>query len=112
MWRTAIKNHKILIKERNDASFWSDNIIDSTACLVEEDDWKKFYLYLCQSPQFFNHDNPQLVETLGEMENLPEVPAYGANQRVEIVENGPIDRIITVITVESETESDDEKLEH
>ena len=111
MWRTAIKNHKLLMEERTDASFWSDNIIDATKCIVDTEDWKKFYLYLCQSPVFFNRENPEIVQTLGDLEHLPQVPPYGPDQEVEIVENGT-DRIIIVKNVSRESpESDDEKVE-
>ena len=105
MWRKAIENHKTLMKERTDASYWSDNIIDATACLTDDDDWKKFYLYLTNSPAFFNKETPEIVQTLGELAQVPTVPDYGPNQRVEVIENGT-DRHIFVSTI---GDSDDEK---
>ena len=107
MWRTAIQNHKALMKERTDASYWSDNIVDASACLKKEEDWKKFYLYLCNSPAFFNSADPQVVQTLGELEVEPRVPDYPSNQNVEIIENGS-DRHVLVSNV-TDAESDDEK---
>ena len=108
MWRKAIENHKTLMKERTDSSFWSDNIIDATACLKEEDDWKKFYLYLTNSPVFFDKENPTVVPTLGELSIQPTVPKYQSNQHVEVVENGS-DRYITVSTIVDGSSDDDEK---
>ena len=106
-WRVAIKNHRILMKERADIAFWSENIIDATAHLTEDIDWKKFYLYLTQSPRFFNEEDPQIVETLGELETLPTIPDYREDQDVEIVHNGPCEQYIMVNTkIEN---SDDEK---
>ena len=108
MWRKAIHNHKTLMKERTDTSYWSDNIVDATACLKEDEDWKKFYLYLCNSPTFFNNGDPKVVQTLGELEIEPTVPDYQSNQRVEVIENGS-DRHILVSTIHDGVESDDEK---
>ena len=112
MWRTAIHNHKTLMKERTDASYWSDNIVDATTCLKKDEDWKKFYLYLCNSPSFFNHADPKVVTTLGELEQEPRVPDYAPNQVLEVIKNGT-DRHILVTTISNDDEKkedhDDEK---
>ena len=96
------------MKERSDSSFWSDNIIDATMHLTHDDDWKKFYLYLTNAPLFFNEENPTVVETLGELENVPIIPAYRDDQEVTITKNGPCDRYVFVNTRSEDV--DDEKL--
>ena len=106
MWRKAIENHKKLMGARTDVSYWSDNIVDATECLEKDEDWKKFYLYLCNSPTFFNIDNPRVGPTLGELQEEPQVPPYASNQTVKIVKNGT-DRHVEVST--SPGEEDDEK---
>ena len=105
MWRKAIENHKILMKERTDASYWSDNIVDATECLENDEDWKKFYMYLCNSPTFFNIDNPRVGLTLGELKQEPQVPPYASNQIVEVVKNGSD----VHMEVSTKFEEDDEK---
>ena len=111
MWRKAISNHKKLNKERTDPSFWSDNIIDATKCLTEQNDWAHFYAYLCQSPYAFDIENPVIGKTLGDLESIPDVPPYPDNQYTEIHENGT-DRVIYVKTrPETNLCDDDEKVE-
>ena len=107
-WRLAIKRHKYLMKERVDPSFWSDNIIDASEHLSNDDDWKKFYLYLTNSPIFFNEENPTVVQTLGELDTVPIIPAYEENQEVKIIKNGPCERYVMVNT--RGVDMDDEKL--
>ena len=89
-WEQAIRNHKILLRERPDVSYWSDNIIDSTHNLSEPADWQKFYLYLTQSPRFFDKTQPVVGPTLGQLEHVPEIPDYDENQEVECVQNGDV----------------------
>ena len=106
-WKKAIQNHKILMNERPDIGYWSDNIIDSCCDVKEEDDWKKFYLYLTQSPTFFDKENPVIVQTLGQLDEVPVIPAYQDNQTVEYIQNGDVQYIM----VDTKTEnSDDEKI--
>lgn len=109
MWKTAIDNHKKLVKARPDPSFWSSNIIDATNCLTDSKDWKIFYSYLTQGPRFFNIENPVIGPTIGDIQ-IPDIPDYLPNQSVEVFQNGS-DQIIYVKTIQSETDSDDEKVE-
>ena len=69
---------------------------------------KKFYLYLTNAPRFFNEENPTVVETLGELENVPIIPAYRDDQEVTITKNGPCERYVFVNTRSEDV--DDEKL--
>ena len=88
MWRTAIENHKKLSLARPDPTHWSDNIIDATNILTDNQDWAVFYAYLTQAPRFFNIDSPVIGPTLGELEQIPGIPAYGPNQTLEVYKNG------------------------
>ena len=106
-WKKAIENHKILMKERTDPGFWADNIIESTYDLKTEKDWKIFYLYLTQSPKFFNKDNPVDTQTVGELDHIPVIPPYQDNQTVECIQNGNVQYIMVNTIPEN---LDDEKL--
>ena len=111
MWRTAIANHKILNKERNDPGYWSQNIIDATECLKLPNDYAHFYAYLCQSPSAFNIKNPIIGKTLGDLDFIPDVPPYPDNQYIEVFENGTDRTILVKNRPETNSCKDDEKTE-
>ena len=115
MWRTAIENHKTLLKSRPDPSYWSDNIIDASSILKEPKDWAIFYSYLTNGPRFFNIQSPVVGPTLGEMETIPSIPPYGLDQTVRVFKNGNIETICVSNVGDDDVEMvdnmDDEKVE-
>ena len=106
MWREAIKNHKILIKERPGYQDWSQNIIDATTGLSDFKDWTIFYSYLTQAPRFFDPDKE--IVTLRDLDKIPEIPEYPAELTTETFHNGT-EKIIYVTRAGDDV--DDEKVQ-
>ena len=110
MWKDAIENHKILMRERPGYQDWSQNIIDATTGLTDFNDWTIFYSYLTQSPRFFD-PNKEDVVTLRDLDALPEVPAYPNGLTTEIFHNGTEQTIHVIPTNTNTHDPDDEKVQ-
>ena len=111
MWQTAIDNHKKLIKARPDPSYWSDNIIDATKCLgnEESEDWKIFYSYLCESPIFFDPEKARNAISIGDLDVMPAIPDYPEGTTFECHQNG--NEYTIIVKPIRQDEDDDEKVQ-
>ena len=104
-WEIAIKNLKLLMKERSGADWWSSNIIDSSAHLHEKRDWALFYAYLANPKTF----DPTVVPiTLDDLIVIPPDPVCPPTITETWHRNGTVTTIL-VKPVESNEIEDDEK---
>jgi hypothetical protein len=97
--RTAIDELNRLFKERTDAGWWSQNIIDASRNITSKENWTKFYAYMHNPESFDPNKTYMTIEECTEDADL----SYPDSLEEIRYENGP-DTIIHIKV------KDDEKI--
>ena len=113
-WKDAIDKLTELFKKNTSPDCWADNLIKASKNLKAPRDWTLFYSYITNPREF---DANKIIKTIGEMQELPEIPPYEDCLEVHEFKNGPMETTIHVknpslysnVIEEKENDSDDEK---
>ena len=104
-WEEAIAKLKVLLKKNNTPDCWADNLMRASAGLTEPRDWTLFYSWITNPREF---DPDKEIETLAQLETIPQPEPYEEGMEVVYYSNGPLE---TKIHVRNMRFYDDEKTE-
>ena len=108
-WEAAIEKLKVLFRENTSPDCWADNLIKASAGLEDKGDWTLFYSYITNPKEF---DPDKVIETLADLDEIPNIPAYESCLEVHEYKNGPMEVRIHVKNpslYKQNSDSDDEK---
>ena len=99
----AIEKLNRLFNDRDSAEWWSQNIIDASQHLKQQEDWTKFYAYMANPTTFDASSNLPTLDTCMEEVDL----SYDNGMEEVRYQNGPD----TIIHVRRKPKIEDEKID-